>query len=188
MERFFCHSALKILLAALVGCTVPTAFAQGRWPERLVTMVVPNLAGGAMDTMGRVVGRRLSEQSGVPVVVDNKAGASGLIGLVHVAKARPDGQSFLISSSGAMIFTPLLQADLPYDPVRSFDPITQIVATRSVLIVGAGSPYHTVRDLVVAARANPEAVTCASTGTGTQMHLLGVFFGQRNGIRFTHVP
>jgi tripartite-type tricarboxylate transporter receptor subunit TctC len=151
-------------------------------------LVVPFAAGGAQDVIGRYIGSKLSPRLGVPVVVDNKAGAGGVIAADFVAKAQPDGNTVLLATGGAITIAPHLNPKLAYDPRKDFAPIALLADTPMTLAVRTQSPYASVADLIKDAKANPGKVTFASTGQGAVSHLAGELFAQSVGIQLTHVP
>lgn len=178
----------SILYAAalLTGC-LGSAWAQG-YPSKPIKVVVPYAAGGAADITARVLGQKMSESLGVPVVVDNKPGANGMIGTDAVAKAAPDGYTLLLDASGPLVVNPALYAKVPYDPVQDLIPISQVTTFQYVLVVPASSPINGVPELVAAARARPGALSYGSTGVGGGGHLAGELLGLMTGTRLTHVP
>ena len=177
---------LAMALMALAGC-MRSAWAQ-TYPSKPIRLVVPYPAGGAADITARVVGQKMSESMGVPVVVDNKPGANGMIGTDAVAKAAPDGYTLLLDASGPLVVNPAMYAKVPYDPVKDLIPISQILTYQYVLVVPASSPINSVAELVAAARARPGAMSYGSTGVGGGGHLAGEMLGLMTGTRLTHVP
>ena len=171
--------------AALAGAA-PAARAQGAWPARPIRIVVPFPPGGSTDLLARRIGERLATALGQPVVVDNRPGAGGATGADHVAKSPPDGYTLLMGVTGSQAISASLNPRLPYDPLRDFTPITQVVSSPLVLAMGASSPVRSVRDYAALARTRP--LTYASPGIGTSMHLTGEMFDLAAGVRLTHVP
>lgn len=151
-------------------------------------IVVPFAAGGAQDVIGRYLGNKLTARLNVPVVIDNKAGAGGVIAADAVAKAVPDGNTVLLATGGAISIAPHLNAKLPYDAKRDFAPIALVADTPMTIAVRAQSPYTSVADLLRDAKARPGQVTFASTGNGTVSHLTGELFAQSAGVKLLHVP
>ena len=148
----------RLLASALiaVGFASGSAQAQDSWPSRPITYVAAFPAGSNTDTLGRIMAQRLAEKLKVPVVVDNKAGATGMVGSAYVAKAPPDGYTILGASIASHAITPAMHPTTQYDPVKSFEPITIIGMNANVLVVPANSPYKTVADIIAAAKASPE--------------------------------
>lgn len=180
---------LALSLFATTGLTGVPAAAQGAWPgDRPITWVVPYPPGGTTDILGRAIALRLGTSLGATVIVDNKAGATGVIGSAFVAKAAPDGHTLLGTSIGPQAIVPSLLAKMPYDPVKAFEPIVLIGTIPHVLIVGNAQPFKTVADLVAAAKAEPGAISFASGGSGTILQMQGELLRLQTGTRMTHVP
>ena len=164
-----------------------TALAQS-WPTRPVTFVVPFAPGGGTDITARTVGARLQQRWGQPVVVENRGGAGGVIGADVVAKAKPDGYTLLIANVGITSINPVLYAKLPYDPDKAFAPISLVCELPFVLMASPKLPASSVKELIAYARANPEKVTYASSGSGGSPHLTAELFQLLTGTKMTHVP
>ena len=177
------------VLGALVAATAtPLAVAQPAWPgARAITWVVPYPPGGSTDVLGRAIAQRLSTSLGTPVVVDNKAGATGTIGGAFVVKAAPDGYTVLGTSIGPQAIAPHL-IKLSYDPLRDLEPVIVIGTIPHLLVVGAPLAYRSVADLLAAARARPGQIPFASGGNGTILQMQAELLAQRTGVRFLHVP
>lgn len=174
---------LSVALQALVGAG--TAAAQA--PGGPLKLVVPFAPGGGQDSIARYLATELTARLGTPVIVDNKAGAGGIIAADAVAKAKPDGTTVLLATGGAISIAPHLQAKLPYSPLQDFAPVAMVADTPMVLAVRTQSAYGTALELVQAAKAQPGQVTYASTGSGTVSHLTGELLAQGAGIKLTHV-
>ena len=182
MHRF----AFSLLLATVVFHG-PT-FAQTIYPNKPIRMIVPYAAGGAADITARIVGQKMSEGLGVPVVIDNRGGANGNIGTDAVAKAAPDGYTVLLVASGPIVVNQSLYAKLPYDPLKDLAPVTQLTSYQYALVVPAASPITSVPELVKAAKADPGRISYGSTGIGGGGHLAGELFAGLTGAKMTHVP
>jgi tripartite-type tricarboxylate transporter receptor subunit TctC len=180
----------KIWFAALMtaGLVCSTAQAQDTWPARPITYVAAFPAGSNTDTLGRIVAQKLSEALKVPVVVENKAGATGMVGSAYVAKAAPDGYTLLGASIASHAINPSMYPNIQYDAIKSFEPITIIGMNANVLVVPASSPYKSVADIIAAAKAAPGTLSYASSGLGTTQHLSGELFQKIAGIKLIHVP
>lgn len=178
--------ALAATLAALGAGLVR---AQPAWsPKGPVRIVVPFAAGGTSDIIARIVGVRLAQALGQPVLVDNRVGAGGNIGIASVARAAPDGQTLLLVSS-AFVTNPALFADKPpYDPLRQFAPVSLAVSSPDVIVVPAASPLTSLSALIDAAKRRPGALTYSTPGKGNSVHLGGELLWQRAGIELLHVP
>ncbi|HEX7605265.1 MAG TPA: tripartite tricarboxylate transporter substrate binding protein [Usitatibacter sp.] len=171
-------------LLALAG----DAAAQGHFPSRPITIVVGFAAGGATDTAARIIARKLSENMGVSVVVDNRAGAGGNIAHQQVANAAPDGYTILLGSVGPLTVAPHLVKDLPYDPQKDLAPLTMGVMFPNILVVNPSVPAKTLQEFVALARDKPGTLEYGSTGIGSAAHLAGELLKQRAKIDLTHVP
>jgi tripartite-type tricarboxylate transporter receptor subunit TctC len=161
--------------------------AQAQYPAKAVRMVVPFPPGGATDIVARVLGQKLSERWGQPVVVENRPGAGGTIGSDAVAKSAPDGYTLLVATTSTHAVGPVLQK-LPYDPVADFSAITLIAHSPNVLVVSPQLGARSVRELIAAAKAKPGNLSFASSGNGTITHLTGELFRMMAGLDLLHVP
>ena len=154
--------------------------------SRTLRIVVPFPPGGSTDILARRLAERLAPALGQTVVVENRPGAGGTTGADHVSKSAPDGQTLLLGVTGSNAIAQSLYANLPYDTVRGFAPVSRLVSAPLVLCVHPGLPARDVAGYIAAARAG--AVTYATPGNGTSMHLTGVMFAQAAGVELTHVP
>lgn len=180
---------LRLLAALACACAcVGAAFAQEPYPTKPVVYVVPNAPGGSGDVIARSMSSLLARELGVPVIIENKAGATGVIGAQYVARSKPDGYTLLVSSTGPMAIVPGLRADLPYDASGAFLPVIKIAESHTVLVVPASKPWRTVKDIVQAAKAAPGTMSFGSGGSGTVLHLQGELFKLKTGIDMVHVP
>lgn len=177
-------SVALISATALFGAS--NSFAQA-FPAKPLRLVVPYAAGGAVDTVARLVGQRLAEQLGQPVLVDNKAGASANLGMDLVAKAVPDGHTLLMSAN-ALATNGHLFAKLPFNPQTDLLPVVKIADAPLVIVVPASSPAKSMKDLLAMAKAQPGALTYASAGNGSSGHLGGEALKQATGIFVLHIP
>jgi tripartite-type tricarboxylate transporter receptor subunit TctC len=178
---------------ALISCLglaplATLAAESGGFPSRPVTLVIPFPPGGATDVNGRIIGQRLSKELGQPVVIENRAGAGTIIGASYVSKAAPDGYTLLVSSGTTFTVNPAIRPNLPYDPVKGFEPIG--IAGRLALILLANSevPVKTVKQFVDYVKASPGKYSYASYGTGTTSHFAGETILHAAGLKMTHVP
>jgi tripartite-type tricarboxylate transporter receptor subunit TctC len=162
--------------------------AQGPFPSRPITLIVGFAAGGATDTAARIIARKLAENMGVPVIVENRAGAGGNIAHQQVANAAPDGYTILLGSVGPLAVAPHLVKDLPYNPQKDLAPLTMGVMFPNILVVNPGVPAKTLQEFVALARAQPGKLDYGSTGVGSASHLAGELLKQRANIDITHVP
>lgn len=183
--RKFTLGLLAIALA--LPLWTPAATAQ-EFPSKPITMVVGFAAGGATDTAARIIAKKLTDNLGQTVLVDNRAGAGGNIAHQQIAVAAPDGYTILLGSVGPLSIAPHLIAKLPYDPQRDLAPLTMGVSFPNVLVVHSGIPAKTLAEFVALARQKPGSLDYASTGVGSASHLAGELFKQRAGVDILHVP
>ena len=178
-------AAILAVLSAALACS--SALAQP-YPNKPIRVVVPNPAGGYYDLIARVVGQKLGESFGQPVVVENRAGAGGSVGTEYTAKSPPDGYTIMVGGIGPHGIVPGLYAKVPYDPVRDFAPIILVATTPNILVTAPSKGYATVQDIVAAAKAKPGQLTYASAGLGSSTHMGGEKFRLAAGIEVVHVP
>ena len=173
----------------LAACAVFSGelFAADGYPARPIRMIVPTGAGGVTDTLGRIIANRLGADLGQQVVIDNRPGASGVIGSNIVAQAVPDGYTLLMAFPTHVV-NPTLFPSIPYDTVRAFAPITIVSTVAMALIVSADFPARSVQELIAYAKANPGRLNYGSVGSGSLGHLGAELFRSMAGIRMTHVP
>jgi len=184
MLRRLAMAALMAACAALSTCVLA---GDDAWPERAITLIQPYAPGTATDASSRYIAQQISEKWKVPLVMDHRAGANGLIGTELAARAAPDGYTFLVTSTGYFTNEAMV-AQLPYDPLKSFVPVAKVGAVQLLLVVPASSRFHSVKDLVDYARANPGKVTYASGGNGSSQHLAGSMISTLTGAQLVHVP
>ena len=158
------------------------------YPSRPVRLVNPFPAGGPLDVLGRLMSERLSAPLGKPVVVENKPGAAGNIGAAEVARAAPDGHTVLLTLFSIVTSNPHLYANLPFDPLKDFAPVTALAAYDGVLIAHPSVPANSIRELVEYAKANPGKLNYASAGKASPGHLTAEQFRVNTGTEMTHVP
>lgn len=178
---------LPSLTGAVRGATAASDAGAAGYPDRPVRVVVPLTAGGSVDLLTRALARRLSEDFGQPVVIENKPGGTTVIGAQLVARAAPDGYT-LLSGSSSVELNRVLMPRLPYDPQRDLTPVALLATIPFVLVVNAGLPVRSLTDLVAHARANPGALSYASYGAGGPGHLSGELFNRMAGVDTLHVP
>ena len=179
------RSFLGAALAA--SATMPSRGAHAAYPERPIRMIVPFAAGGAVDSVARVLGKALTANLGGSIVIDNRGGAGGVIGMEAVAHAAADGYTLLLSHSGFAAM-PGLYRDLPFDPVRDFAGVVTAASGAYVLAVNSAEPFTSVADLIAYAKANPGRLTYGSAGAGSIIHLAGEFFKRTAAVELVHVP
>jgi tripartite-type tricarboxylate transporter receptor subunit TctC len=176
----------SVLFAAMLVVTGAVC-AQQDYPNRPLRMIVPWPPGQATDLVGRVMAQKISELLGQQIVIDNRAGAGGMIGTDVAAKATPDGYTLLAASSGPVSINPLLQK-AAYDPERELTPVANICLSPFLLVTVPQFPAQTARDFVALLKANPGKYTFASSGTGASAHLVAEFFNNMAGVQVTHIP
>lgn len=173
-------------MAGMLAAPLAAARAED-WPSRPVRFVVPYPPGGPTDILGRVVAARLAVELGQPMVVENRAGASGVIGSEVVARAAPDGTSFLMNASIHLII-PHLNRTMPFDAVADFTPVTNMAMVPLVAVVNPGLPVRSIPELIGYLKANPGKVSYASSGNASALHLAGEMFKLMTGTDMVHVP
>ncbi|WP_082621849.1 tripartite tricarboxylate transporter substrate binding protein [Bordetella sp. N] len=178
----------RIVCAVALAVSCATAGAQSTYPDRPIAFVSPFPAGGATDLVARVLAQKLAASMGQPIVVENRSGATGLIGESFVMRAKPDGLTILIASNSSHLIAPLLQAKRPFDPVADFEPITMLGSYPLALKVNPAVPARNVQELIDLARKTPGKFNFGSVGTGSVTHLAGEQFKHAAGIDITHVP
>ena len=172
---------------ALILATAATAAAQS-FPTRPIRLIVPYPPGGGTDIVARVIGQRLQQSLGQPIVIDNRGGAGGTLGTAVAAKAAPDGNTMVLAPTSHVI-NPSIYAKLPYDTEKDFAPITMVASAAILMAVNPSVPADSVRAFVEAAKAKPQAIAnYGSAGAGTVFHLTGELFKQLSGLPLQHVP
>src|SRR3954468_2132829 len=177
-----------LIAAAFVAALAASSAHAQDFPPRLVHLVVPQAAGGGTDTFARALGQKLSERWGQPVVIENRAGAGGVVGTDFVAKSAPDGYTLLVTYEGSQAINQSLYEKLPFDSLKDFYPIATIAATPFILIVGPRAQARTLQEFVAIARASPDRLSYGSAGNGSVNHLLGEMLKSEADIRLVHVP
>ena len=183
LKTLFTLGAL-VLTAGAAG----TAHADPDFPTRAVRIISPFSPGGATDVLARVLAHHLNEKWQQSVVVENRAGAGGVIAAQAVARSTPDGYTLLLGSVGPMEVLPSLIKDLPYDPIKDFSPISMLVDVENVLVVNNAVPAKSVQELLALIKQKPGALHFGSSGIGTTGHLAGEVFKQQAGLDMVHVP
>lgn len=164
------------------------AAAQEHWPSRPITLIVPFGAGGGTDILARLLAQHMANALGQPVPVDNRAGASGTLGMAQLARARPDGYTLAIAPNGTYAMATALYDRLPYDAERSFAPVGLLATTPIFACVHPTAPWRSLAELIAAAKAQPASITYASAGAGSTSHLFGELLLDRTGAQMVHVP
>jgi tripartite-type tricarboxylate transporter receptor subunit TctC len=176
----------RLTVLLLAATAAGASFAQS-WPAKPIRIVVPFPAGGGTDLITREVANKVTA-SGYNFVIDNKPGSGGNLGVDAVAKAAPDGYTFVMGQTSNLAINPTLYAKLPYDPQKDLTPISLVASSPLVIVTGADSPYKTLAEVVKAAKEKPGALNYATSGNGTVAHLAAESFQKVAGIKLTHVP
>lgn len=179
---------LALALAGAFSLLTTSAWAQAKYPEHPVKVIVALPAGGSADMIARTVSQKLSAALGQPFVVDNRAGASGQIGMPAVAKAAPDGYTLTVSPASFLTTNKSIFKVLPYDPEADFIPVSRLVNQPMVLVVKDKQKYPTLAAFLAAAKASPDKITYASSGDGSPQHLAALMFETKTQARLLHVP
>ena len=177
--------ARRSLLAAAAALPLP-ALAQAPFPNRPIRLVVPFAAGGGTDIVARIYAQKMTELLGQAMVVENRAGAGGNLGLENIARAAPDGDSLVLSSNGPVAVNRYLFRDMPIDPSRDLVPVSMTFRIEQALVVRMGLPVNSVQEFI--ALAKQRELTWGSGGTGSSLHLAGELFNLRAGVKLVHVP
>ncbi len=185
-------SAAAVLIAisgsAAVAQAAMTPAQVQAYPSRPIRIIVPFSAGGSGDAIMRFVGQKLTDAWGQPSVIDNRAGASGAIGLLMAAKSAPDGYTLVHGTASTHSINPILQKDLPYDAVRDFAPVAILMATPNIIVAHPGVPASNLKELIQLAKSKPGQISYASNGSGTSSHMAGELLNLEAGIKLVHIP
>ena len=173
---------------AAFGLAPALAVAQDAWPSKTIKIIVPFAAGGTSDALARLLGQKLQDVLKQTVVVENRAGAGGVIGADVVAKSLPDGYTLLLGTIASHAINPALQPKMPYDATKDFAPVFFVGNIANVLLVGAQQPMKNVKELIAAAKAKPGTLAYGTPGAGSSQHLSGEKFALDAGIELIHVP
>lgn len=176
---------VRVIFTLLALCAALPAGAQN-YPARTVRLVSPFPPGGSVDVVGRILAAKLSENLGQQVIVDNRSGASGIIGTELVAKAPPDGYTLLINTL-PLVTNQFLMPQVPYDPIRDFAPISMVTSSPSLVTVHPSVPVHSIKELIALARAKPGQLNYSAAGVGTNPHIAGELFNLLAGVNIVAV-
>lgn len=187
MKSITTFTRLAVACSLSLVAAIPV-FASGTYPLKPITLVIPFPPGGATDVIGRLLGQKLSEKLGQPVIIDNRSGAGTVIGATYVAKAAPDGYTLLVSSGSTFTVNPAIRANLSYDPVKSFEPIGIPARTGLIVLANSAVPVSGVKQFVDYVKTAPGKYAFGSFGSGTTAHFAGELVLARTGIHMTHVP
>jgi len=179
-------ASLLVAVAGVAFAVLPSGAAD--YPAKPIRIIVGFAAGGAPDTLARVVGDKLAQDWGQPIVVENRTGAQGDIAMTTVARAAADGYTLALMPVGNAAVNPSLMPNLPYDPVKDFAPITQIATVENVLVISAQSPIRTLKELIELGRSNTANLSYATPGAGSLAHLAAELLARAGGFQLNHVP
>ena len=180
-------AATGLIAAALLLANSP-ASAQAAYPSRAIKLIVPIPAGGGTDLIAREVANKVAVANGWSIIIDNKPGSGGNLGVDAAAKSAPDGYTLVLGQTSNLAINPTLYPKLPYNPEKDLTPVVTVASAPLALVVAADSPYKTVADVVAAAKAKPGTLNYASSGSGTVAHLATELLQKTAGVTFTHVP
>jgi len=178
---------LRAVVSAFLSLLLCASAAAQDWPNKPIRIVVPFAPGGATDVPARLIAPKLTEALGQAVVVENRPGAGGVIGIDQVAKSPADGYTFVMASNGELVMNPSIYPKLPYNPFKDLVPVSIVVQSPLVLLVPPSSPFKSVADVIAAAKAKPATVSYAPAGIGATSHVLTEMFAQRAGVKLLHV-
>lgn len=174
-------------VATLLACSA-MSFAQSNYPNRPIKLIIPLAAGSAVDNAARILTQKMGQNMGQSFVIENQAGAAGLIGAERVAKAAPDGYTLGGFNDSIMTMLPNLQAKMPWDILHDFEPVSLVATVEWGLVVAANAPYRSAGDLIAAARKAPGQINYGSGGNGSPQHMAMALFASQAGLTMTHVP
>ena len=180
-------TTLKLLAGATLALTTTTAYAQA-WPTKPIRLISPFAPGGGADITSRAIAPKLSAALGQQVIVDNRGGAGGMVGVDLAAKAPPDGYTLVIGTIGNIAVNPSLYSKMPYDPQKDLVPIGQVANALNVLVVHPSLPAKTVKEFIAIAKQNPGQLNFGSSGPGATDHLAGEVFNVMAGVKMVHIP
>jgi tripartite-type tricarboxylate transporter receptor subunit TctC len=183
-----CAHRVVVLLAVLSAATLAQAQPAQPFPLRAIRIVVPFPPGGTSDILSRSIGQKLTEEWGQPVITDNRPGAAGNVASDYVAKSKGDGYTLYVNTVGTHAINPAIYAKLPFDPLKDFTAITNLVNLPSVLLVHPSLPVKSVKELIALAKRRPDDLQYSSAGSGAQPHLTAEMFKNMAGVNMLHVP
>ena len=186
--KLLCKAIAVVVLGAMSASALAQSAPDPNYPSRPIRMIAPSSAGGPVDVMARVVSQGLSDVFGQQVVVDNRAGAAGLIGAELVASAAPDGYTIMFGFSGPLVIVPHLGGKTPYNTLKDFVPVSLTTQAPYILLVHPSLPVNSVKELIALAKQRAGKMNYASGGNGTGIHLAGELFKMTAGVNIVHVP
>ncbi|MDW3686912.1 tripartite tricarboxylate transporter substrate binding protein [Cupriavidus sp. CV2] len=187
-RRFPALAVAALAMAATALALVSTTAHADDYPSRPIKLIVPFPPGGGNDNVARPIAQKLSDALGQQVIIDNRPGAGTMIGAEAAAHSLPNGYTLFLGSIASHAISPNLYARVPYDPIKDFEPVSLLASAPTLLVVNTHTPYKTLKDVLVAAKANPGKLTYGSAGSGTPPHLSGEIFRGQASIDLLHVP
>ena len=182
-----CYTRLSLYVVSALLCWPLLVHAQGNFPTRPIRIISPFALGGSTSTIARVIGQKLTESWGQQIIVDNRPGGNTIIGADTLAKASPDGYSYILTTN-THIINPSLFPKLPYEPIRDFSPVGMVYSSEFVLVITSGLAANNLQELIALARAKPGQLNYATTGAGGSSHLANVLLGMQTGVQIQHIP
>ena len=178
---------LRFLTVVCLFLAASSALAQD-WPNRAIRIIVPFPPGGATDIPARLIAPRLTEALGQPVVIENRTGAGGIIGIQAAAQSQPDGYTMLMATNGELVMNPSIYPKLPYDPFKDCIPVSIMLESPMLLVVSASSSFNTMAEVIAAAKAKPGSLTYSTAGTGSTSHVVTEMMALLADVKLLHVP
>ncbi|MBF6630029.1 MAG: tripartite tricarboxylate transporter substrate binding protein [Comamonas sp.] len=188
VQNFSRRTGLKALAAAALTVAGMGSAMADAYPNKAITMIVPFSAGGTTDILARIVGQALSQELGETIIIENKPGAGGNIGAQQASRAKADGYTLFMGTVGTHAINQSLYKNLPYDPIKSFAPLSRVANVPNLLVAHPSRPYKTVQEMITYAKAHPGDVTYGSPGSGASPHVSGALFQSMTGAEITHIP
>lgn len=182
----FCTGLIRLLIVPMLAACSTAFAAEANYPTKPIRFVTPYAPGGSTSALSRLVGERMSESFGKPVIIDNRPGANTMIGAEAVAKATPDGYTILLGGNSQIVLALLMKP--PYDVFRDFAPVTILAKTNYILVVNPATPVNNLQEFITYARARPGQLNVASVSSGSSQHLMGELFGMLTGVKMKHIP
>jgi len=179
------RSGLAVLAALLLSVST---LAEAAWPDHPIKLVVPFSPGGGVDQTARELAQRLGQSLGQPIVVENKPGAGGALGVRYLISSPPDGYTFVLATAGEVAITPSLNPQIGYDPLKDLTPVALVVRAPNVLVVHPDVPVKSLAELIAYAKKNPNALSYSTSGIGTAQHLSGELLDKLAGVQIQHIP
>ncbi|HEY9281095.1 MAG TPA: tripartite tricarboxylate transporter substrate binding protein [Eoetvoesiella sp.] len=178
----------RLLVAAVATIGLLSAATAQTWPTHAITYIVPFQAGGSTDTLSRILSDKLKDRLGQPVIIENRGGVGGMIGVAHLASSAPDGYTIGLGNSASHTITPNIQTKVPYDPKADFTPISLLAEYANILVVNPRMPATDLKSFLKLAKERKGKLTYGSSGVGSSNHLSSELLASKAGVKFTHIP